>query len=409
MNPRSRQMILAAAGLLACILPGAYAVANTAPVANAGADQKVVPGTLVTVDGVASSDADGNPLTYKWTLTAKPLGSAAALSGGTTRAPTFTADVAGTYRARLVVNDGLVNSAADSVTISANTKPIAKAGPDQSAVLGTTVTLDGSASSDPDGDPLTFAWTLKSKPAGSTAVLSQPTSATPTFTPDVAGSYLAKLVVKDGKLASVADNVKVMASAPAIIELAANGGFEAPATVPGQFALGWRGVNSKPATLALEGQTGTRSAQLAVPDPGFGGSGLAGNSVEDGGQLPILGLYVGKITRLTFWAKGSASFTGNVNFSLRYLNAVGAILNPVVNTSFGNLINPTTWTKISYVGPAIPAATSAMFLEMTLAAGPTGVQPPGNCGVDPITGVPLPCDYGQARVLIDNVSIEVLP
>ena len=296
-----------------------------------------------------------------------------------------------------------------SVTISANTKPIANAGADKNAVLGTLVTLSGSASSDPDGDPLTYKWTLTSKPAGSAAVLNLATTVAPTFTPDLAGSYVAKLVVKDGKLNSIADSIKVMASAPPIIELAANGGFETPATVGGQFALGWRGVNSKPATLATEGRTGTRSASLAVPDPGFGGSGLAGNSVDDGGQLPILGLHVGKLTRLTFWAKGSASTTGNVNFSLRYLNSIGAILNPVVNTSFGGLINTTTWTKISLIGPAIPAATSAMFLEMTLAAGPTGVQPPGNCGVDPITGLPLPCDYGQAKILIDDISIEVLP
>ncbi|MDZ7592900.1 MAG: hypothetical protein U5L05_19950, partial [Rubrivivax sp.] len=58
---------------------------------------------------------------------------------------------------------------------------------------------------------------------------------------------------------------------------------------------------------------------------------------------------------------------------------------------------------------AIPANTSAIFLEMTLAVGPTGVQPPGTCGVDPITGVPNPCDNGQANVLIDDVSVTVVP
>ena len=404
----SPQIPRTACALAVLLSLSGLAAANTAPVANAGPDQKVLPGALVTVDGVASSDADGNALTYKWTLT-KPVGSTATLSGATLRNPTFTTDLAGAYRAKLVVNDGTVNSVSDSVNVTANTKPIANAGPDKNATLGSLVTLSGAASSDPDGDPLTYKWTLSSKPVGSAAVLSSATVVAPTFTPDLAGSYVAKLVVKDGKLNSVADSIKVMASAPPIIELAANGGFETPATAGGQFALGWRGVNSKPATLATEGHTGTRSASLAVPDPGFGGSGMAGNSVDDGGQLPILGLYVGKLTRLTFWAKGSASQTGNVNFSLRYLNSIGAILNPVVNTSFGGLINTTTWTKITLLGPAIPAATSAMFLEMTLAVGPTGVQPPGNCGVDPITGLPLPCDYGQAKVLIDDISIEVLP
>jgi len=148
---------------------------------------------------------------------------------------------------------------------------------------------------------------------------------------------------------------------------------------------------------------------MAVPDPGFGGSGIVQNAVADGGLTSILGLYVGKTTVLSFWAKGNASTTGNVNYSLRYLDGTGNILNTVVNTSFGNLINPNTWTKITLNGPAIPANTSAIFLEMTLAVGPTGVQPPGTCGVDNITGLPLPCDYGQAKVLIDDVSVRVVP
>jgi hypothetical protein len=209
--------------------------------------------------------------------------------------------------------------------------------------------------------------------------------------------------------APVVSNSFTVASAVAGIELAADGGFETPATVVGQFALGWRGVSGIPATLSNDAHTGTHSAQLAIPDPGLNGSGLAGNSVDDGGQPSILGLYVGKTTVLTFWAKGNASNTGNVNFSLRYLDGIGNILNPVVNTSFGNLINANTWTKITLNGPAIPANTSAMFLEMTLAVGPTGVQPPGTCGVDNITGLPLPCDYGQAKVLIDDISILVGP
>lgn len=146
-----------------------------------------------------------------------------------------------------------------------------------------------------------------------------------------------------------------------------------------------------------------------MPDPGFGGSGLAGNSVDDGGLAPLDPSHWGKSSTLTFWAEGDASQTGNVNFSLRYLNANGDILNPVVNTSFGDRINPSGWTQIRLNGPAIPNNTSAIFVEMTLAVGPTGVQPPGTCGVDSITGLPLPCDFRQARVLIDDVSLRVEP
>jgi hypothetical protein len=91
---------------------------NTAPVANAGAAQTVVTGGVVTLDGSASSDADGNNLTYAWTL-ARPAGSSATLSSTTAAKPTFTADVAGTYTASLVVNDGTASSTAATATVTA--------------------------------------------------------------------------------------------------------------------------------------------------------------------------------------------------------------------------------------------------------------------------------------------------
>lgn len=70
-----------------------------------------------------------------------------------------------------------------------NHAPVADAGAAQTQPVGTPVQLDATASSDPDGDLLTFSWTLVSKPATSTATLSNPTSPTPTFTIDKAGNY----------------------------------------------------------------------------------------------------------------------------------------------------------------------------------------------------------------------------
>ena len=74
----------------------------------------------MTLNGSGSSDADGDTITYSWSFTTKPSGSTAALSDETSANPTFTADVAGTYVAQLVVNDGAISSSPDPVTITAN-------------------------------------------------------------------------------------------------------------------------------------------------------------------------------------------------------------------------------------------------------------------------------------------------
>ena len=183
----------------------AAAVGNTAPVANAGPDQTVVVGASVILNGNASHDVDRNALAWKWALTTKPTGSAAVLANSTTAMPNFVADVAGQYVGQLIVNDGTVSSAPDTVTIMAgvgNTAPVANAGPDQIVAIGTTVILDGTASRDADGNALVWKWALITKPTGSAAVLSDPTVARPPFIVDMGGEYVAQLVVNDGKVDS---------------------------------------------------------------------------------------------------------------------------------------------------------------------------------------------------------------
>jgi VCBS repeat-containing protein len=91
------------------------AAANFAPTANAGADQTVRLGSLVTLDGTGSSDPDNDSLSYSWTQTGGP---SVNLTGGNTATPSFTPTVEGIYTFSLVVNDGEVSSLADSVTIT---------------------------------------------------------------------------------------------------------------------------------------------------------------------------------------------------------------------------------------------------------------------------------------------------
>ena len=93
---------------------------NTAPIANAGTDQKVAAaGLMVTLDGSGSSDPDGSLPAYVWSFTNRPVGSLATLSSLVVSNPTFTPDKAGKYELSLVVNDGTVNSPADTVMVRA--------------------------------------------------------------------------------------------------------------------------------------------------------------------------------------------------------------------------------------------------------------------------------------------------
>ena len=93
-----------------------------------------------------------------------------------------------------------------------NVAPVAEAGASQSVTIGSTVNLDGSGSSDDQtpSEDLTYAWTLTSVPAGSTATLTGAATTTPSFVADVPGDYTVELVVTDGGgLASDPDTVTV--------------------------------------------------------------------------------------------------------------------------------------------------------------------------------------------------------
>ncbi len=181
---------------------------NTLPLADAGPDHPAQVNDTVTLDGSASSDMDGDALTFAWTLVSQPPTSTATLSEATAVLPKITLDQPGDYVIQLIVNDGTDDSAPDTVVISTgNVAPVAYAGLDQTVPLTQQAFLDGTGSTDANGETLSYQWTLESQPTGSIAVLNNPTSPTPTFTVDQAGTYTLSLVVSDGALSSEPDQV----------------------------------------------------------------------------------------------------------------------------------------------------------------------------------------------------------
>jgi hypothetical protein len=182
-------------------------VSNHAPLPNAGAAQTVTVGSTVYLYG-SGTDADNDLLTFSWRYLAAPTGSNASLFNWQTTRPYFVPDLAGTYRFELIADDGKVGNGGSVVTVTANPKavvnipPVANAGPNQTINVGTTARLSGAASSDVNGDPLNYSWFFVSKPVGSSASLLFPQSISPTFTPDIAGTYIISLIVNDGKLNS---------------------------------------------------------------------------------------------------------------------------------------------------------------------------------------------------------------
>jgi hypothetical protein len=181
---------------------------NNKPIANAGADQVVDEGTVVSLDGTGSTDANLDALTYLWTA---PNG--IVLSSVNASKPTFTApDVLSdqTFVFMLTVNDGKSDSFTDEVRITvmnANKPPVANAGTDQSAVINTIVTLNGSQSFDPENDELTYLWTAPTGINLSSTTLMNPAFFTPQVDSDT--EFIFKLTVSDKYHTSQPDYVVI--------------------------------------------------------------------------------------------------------------------------------------------------------------------------------------------------------
>ncbi|HEC21243.1 MAG TPA: hypothetical protein ENI70_01885 [Candidatus Peregrinibacteria bacterium] len=192
---------------------------NTPPTANAGQDQTVTAGDVVTLYGSGNdAETSNNDLIYKWEALGNPTN--VSLSSDSVAQPDFTApSVSGVYLFSLTVTDEKGDSATDDVEITIkeailNNPPVANAGANRAVKVGTSVTLDGSASYDheecplPVGDSLdclAYQWIVVGQPGGSNVLLPNKfddqlfskKNKTFEFTPYIVGTYTFRLQVRD--------------------------------------------------------------------------------------------------------------------------------------------------------------------------------------------------------------------
>jgi Secretion system C-terminal sorting domain/PKD domain len=194
---------------------------NQLPVAKAGNDQTItLPVNTVTLDGSASSDADGTITNYNWSKIAGPVFFNVTSTGSAIT--TVTSLAQGTYSFQLTVTDNSGATAKDTVNIVVlaappppNVPPVANAGTDQAITLPVNnAVLDGSASTDVDGTINKYVWNKIAGPASFN--ITNVNIATTSVTGLVQGNYSFQLIVTDNNGATAKDtvNITVFAAPP---------------------------------------------------------------------------------------------------------------------------------------------------------------------------------------------------
>ena len=178
---------------------------NAVPIAVAGGPYEGEAGTtLIQFDGSGSSDPDNDPLTFAWNF-----GDGNTATG---MMPTHTYASAGNFQVTLIVSDERINSEPGRTTATilapvANIAPTADPGGPYEGEPGRPVAFDGSGSSDPNDDALTYAWDFGDGAMGGGVAPSHTFAAT--------GTYEVTLVVNDGELDSAATTTTAAIGAPA--------------------------------------------------------------------------------------------------------------------------------------------------------------------------------------------------
>ena len=314
---------------------------NHPPVAMAGLDQSVAEGSEVNLHGENSFDNDNDLFSYAWVQVTN--GSPAVmLTGSDTAIPYFTAPYVGSNGApgvvatlvfELRVDDGYpmdtpspgftFANVMDRVTIAItnrNNDPSANAGVDQTVNEKSVVTLNGTASSDPDADPLTYAWVQVANGSPSVA-LTDATTATPSFTAPAVGTGGVDLefsmTVGDDYGGSMTDRVVIHVQNSNDPPLASAARPTAPILWPPNHRLvavailGVSDPDNDPVTIIIDKVTQDE------PTHGLGGGDTAIDAVINGDGTVLLraerlGSGDGRVYRIYFTAADGGSSASGV-------------------------------------------------------------------------------------------------
>lgn len=187
---------------------------NRKPVARAGNDQSITTADAsISLSGSSSSDQDGSIVRYIWTKLAGPK--SGTLSGSSTATLKITdLTTTGTYKYQLKVIDNRAEWSMDTVLVTVtigqatpNKLPLAKAGADTTVSVDAQVSLNGDASTDPDGSITGYLWTKVEGP--DSFALADAWNARTAVTGLIPGKYTFRLKVSDNRGAETTDDVTI--------------------------------------------------------------------------------------------------------------------------------------------------------------------------------------------------------